>query len=164
MHNKSLLIVLIILIAISSIGHAKTSEIFIDGIGSLKVYIETFSPEKHTLEKCGDYVCLIDGAPFFGSDGKIPSEKMVKLEFLHKEYTISLDVSSMYDPNVNDSNIKFRLSADHYWGPFYKIFGRFSDGSGTYIVEWIVTEGGSIRTHISDFEGVHMLFKKVEAQ
>jgi hypothetical protein len=135
-------------------------EVVINGVGSVKVYVEKFVPEKHKIKSCGDYTCLIDGNPFFGSDGEIPSEKIARIVFLHQDCIMNLDVNAMYDPNISSDNIKYRIKVDHYWGAFYKVTGRFSDGAGAYIAQWIVTNGGSIRTHISDYETLYELLKK----
>lgn len=140
---------------------AKTIEVDIKGVGKIKVYVEKFTPEKHTIVRHGDYTCLIDGHPFFGSDGKIPSEKISKILFSAKDFTTELDASAMFDPNINSDNIKMKIDAVHYWGQLYKVTGRFSDGAGTYIAEWIVTKGGSLRTHISDIESLYGLFSKI---
>lgn len=125
----------------------------------LRMQVDTFNPKKHTLKKCGDYLCLIDGTPFFGSDGKLPSQKMFALEVVFKGNVINLDVSSMYNPNVTRENIAYRLKAAHHWGDFYKITGRFSDGAGAYIAEWLVSPSGAIRTHIGGMEDLYGLYK-----
>lgn len=161
MHNLLKVLLFLIIMIFPLQTQAKTIEVGIKGIGSIKVYVEKFVPEKHTIESRGDYTCLIDGHPFFGSDGKIPSEKISKILFSGKDFTTELDASAMYDPNVNSDNIKMKLDAVHYWGQFYKVTGRFSDGAGSYIAEWIVTKGGSLRTHIGDIESLYNLFSKI---
>lgn len=37
---------------------AKIVEVDIKGVGIIKVYVEKFAPEKHTIESHGDYTCL----------------------------------------------------------------------------------------------------------
>jgi hypothetical protein len=140
---------------------AKTVEVDIKGVGTINVHVEKFVPEKHTIESHGDYTFLIDGKPFFGSDGKIPSEKVSKILFSAADFTTELDVSAMFDPDINSDNIKMKIDAVQYWGQLYKVTGRFSDGAGTYIAEWIVTKDGSLRTHISDVESLYGLFSKM---
>lgn len=60
----------------------------------------------------------------------------------------------MYDPGITKDNINDRISIEHYWGDFYKVTGNFSDGAGSYVVQWLVTENAAIRTHISDIESL----------
>jgi len=164
MHRPSLFFLLVTMLIVTCQSHAETAEVIIKGVGSIKVYVEKFVPEKHNIKSCGDYKCLIDGNPFFGSDGKIPSEKITKIVFSHQNGTTNLDVSAMYNPNISSDNIKSRISVDHYWGQFYKVTGRFSDGAGTYIAQWIVTTDGSIRTHISDIETIYELFTRISGK
>lgn len=164
MHRTSLFILFPIIFLVSFRANAETSGVVINGVGSIEVHTELFKPEEHKIKSCGDYTCLINDSPFFGSDGKIPSEKLTKIVFSHSSYKINLDVSAMYDPNINNGNIKNRIKVDHYWGAFYKVTGRFSDGAGTYIAQWMITKGGSIRTHISGTEDVYELFKEVSGK
>jgi len=164
MHRTSLSVLFLIIFLVSFQVNAEMSGVVINGVGSIKVYVEIFKPEEHKLKSCGDYTCLINDSPFFGSDGKIPSEKITKIVFSHSGCKINLDVSAMYDPNINNGNIKNRIKVDHYWGEFYKVTGRFSDGAGTYIAQWIVTKGASIRTHISDTEDVYELFMETSGK
>lgn len=164
MHKPLLLLLQIILLLVSCTSYAEMSEVVAAGVGSVKVYVDKFSPEKHTIKSCGDYKCLIDGAPFFGSDGKVPTEKIVKIVFSDKDGSTSLDVSGMYDPGINNDNIKDKIRIEPYWGKFYKVTGHFSDGAGTYIAQWLVTSDGSIRTHISDIETVDELYRGLSAK
>ena len=161
MRSIMTLFIVIVLSAVPYKSHPKTTEFKIEGVGSIIVHVDRFEPEKHRIKICGDYICLIDGSPFFGSDGKMPSEKMKMMVFSHKKGSTNLDVSAMYDPSINNQNIRDRISIDRYWGEFYIITGRFSDGAGAYISQWIVTDDGSIRTHISDTETAYELFKEL---
>ncbi len=109
MRNSSPVFMFVILFIVScQQSHAEMIEVVINGVGSVKVYVEKFVPEKHKIKSCGDYTCLIDGNPFFGSDGKIPSEKIARIVFLHQGCIINLDVNAMYDPNISSDNIKYQ--------------------------------------------------------
>ncbi len=76
---KSMSFVLVWVISFASATSAQ--EIYtqkIDKVGVLSIYVETFEAKDHKLIYCGDYICVIDGRPFFGSDGGIPGKKYQK--------------------------------------------------------------------------------------
>lgn len=129
-----------------------SSQLSVDGVGKLSIHTEKFDPGAHDIKKCGDYVCIIDKEIVFGADGNIPKYHIQKITFSTEKFTTILDVSGMYEPGITDENIDSNLSIVHYWGDFYKVQGMFSDGSGTYVAQWIVTKNVSTRTHISDLE------------
>lgn len=132
-----------------------------DGI-TLTITVDPFDSKQHAMKKCGDYICLIDGKLFYGSDGTIPKRVVSRLMFEKKGKQITLDVSSMYNPIVNNDNIKTSISVLPYWGDNYKVTGYFSDGAGAYVCQWIVMADGAIRTHISNFEELADLMSKVQ--
>jgi len=68
MHSTSPFFMFLVIFLVSFQTHAETSEVVIDGVGSVKVYVEKFAPEKHMIESCGDYICLIDDSPFGSGD------------------------------------------------------------------------------------------------
>jgi len=124
----------------------------IKNIGVLHIYVKPFDSKSHKIVSCGDYICAIDGSPFFGTDGKLPTKALSKLTFLLNNTPINLNVRSMYEPGITNDNLNDRISVQHYWGDFYKITGKFSDGSGSYVSQWLVSKHGAIRTNISDLE------------
>lgn len=132
-----------------------------DGV-TLTITIDPFDSKLHTVKKCGDYICLIDGKPFYGSDGAMPEHVVSHLVFEKKGKQIVLDVSSMYDPIINNENMKMSLSVQPYWGDAYKVTGYFSDGAGAYVCQWLVMSDGAIRTHISNFEELIDLTSKAQ--
>lgn len=132
-----------------------------DGI-TLTITIDPFDSKSHAMKKCGDYIYLIDGKPFYGSDGTMPEHVVSRLVFEKKGKQTALDVSSMYDPIINNENMKMSLSVLPYWGDAYKVTGYFSDGAGAYVCQWLVMSDGAIRTHISNFEELIDLTSKVQ--
>lgn len=159
MHNVyySAVLPLILLLLCPLTVQSDSIETSIEGIGTIKMYMEKFIPQNHTIENCGDYTCIIDGELFFGTDGKIPNKKITKMVFVHKDFVTELETSGMYDPAINKDNIKSRIRAAHYWGDFYKVVAQLSDGAGTYVAQWIVTKNCSMRTHISNMESAQDL-------
>ncbi|RDH85974.1 MAG: hypothetical protein DIZ80_00430 [endosymbiont of Galathealinum brachiosum] len=148
---------LIILISLISLGTSctaseKVSSMTVKDVGSLHFIASTFKTDEHKLKFCGDYLCVIDGHLFFGSDGKKPAIITKRFYFKINGHDIDLNITGMFEPGVTSENISQRISVEHYWGDFYKVAGRFSDGAGSYIAQWIVSKDGSIRTHLSDME------------
>jgi len=144
---------LILIFVLASTANAEEKYVKnIKNVGILNIYVEPFNLKSHKISPCGDYICAIDGSPFFGTDGKIPTKTLSKLTFLVNNTLINLDVSAMYEPGITNDNLNERISVQHYWGDFYKIIGKFSDGSGSYVSQWLVSKHGAIRTNISDIE------------
>ncbi len=129
---------------------------------TLTVKTENFDKKSHKIKNCGDYVCLIDGKPFYGSDGNIPKDYLSALIFKHKNKSVELDVSSMYEPGITKENSKQYLSVEHYWGDFYKVTGHFSGGAAAYIAQWLINTDGAIRIHLSNFEELLDLSSKIK--
>jgi len=125
----------------------------------LELSVSKFEKKNHQVSLCGEeYVCLVDGLPFWGTDGKIPQEKIDFIKFTHNNYSANLDVTGMYDPLIAPED-KARFSVSHYFDDSWKVRGRFSDGAGSYYVEWLVTKNGSTRTTIGDSESLYEMYQ-----
>ena len=135
----------------------------IDKVGRLHVQVSSFIQSDHDVVSCGDFVCAIDGAPFFGSDGKIPQHKLSRMRFFFGDTEVNLDVDSMFDPGLSKENISNRIFIKHYWGGFYKVTGKFSDGAGSYIAEWLISKHGALRTTLSSYEMFFDLYQGVDS-
>ena len=130
---------------------------------SLEIQTDEFKPKLNMISKCGDYVCAINGSPFYGSDGKIPNTRFTHIDFIIGKTRVSIDADGMYDPKLSKESLSDRFTIQHYWGDFYKVTARLSDGAGAYLVQWQVSKHGAIRTHISDYEtlsDLHALISK----
>lgn len=130
---------------------------YIDGI-TLSVGIKPFNATQHKIKACGGGICMIDGAPFFGSDGRLPKNQINSIRFTQKGVTVSLEVGAMFEPDLHNSNIKNRISVQPYWGEYYKVTGSFSDGAGAYVAQWIVARDGALRAYIGDRESLSDLY------
>ena len=125
---------------------------------AIEISVSKFEKENHQVTLCGEeYVCLVDGLPIWGTDGKIPQEKINSINFTHNKYNAKLDTSGMYDPLITPDD-KARFSVSHYFDDSWKVRGRFSDGAGSYYVEWLVTKNGSTRTAIGDSESLYEMY------
>lgn len=134
---------LIILISLISLGTSctageKTASLTVKDVGSLHFITATFKADEHKLKFCGDYLCVIDDTLFFGSDGKKPNTITKRFFFKINGNNIDLNITGMFEPGVTPENISQRINVEPYWGDFYKVAGRFSDG-GTLLFSLINT-------------------------
>ena len=156
---------LLFVLALSTSSLAWSAEVIegsYDNGVTLTMTIDPFDAKSHKIKMCGDYVCLIDGKPFYGSDGTVPTHVLSRLVLAKKGNQIALDVSSMYDPMVNNETMKIHMSVQPYGADTYKVRGHFSDGAGAYLCQWLVVGEGSIRTHIGNAEELAELMSEVD--
>jgi hypothetical protein len=116
-----------------------------------------FNENNALLNYCGDYLCFIDGHMVHGTDGKTPSTQLKGLTVLVDGKEVSLDVSGMYDPFINEDELVSRASITPYWGDLKKLTVRFSDGAGGYAAQWIFSSKGSSRVFLGSPEQVFEL-------
>ena len=157
-------------------GKPATDNVYEDGV-TLTITTKPFDPKAHKItycketlcetevdgkpvyRMCSETVCGVDGKPSYGTYGRIPKQEVTSLIFEKNGKKIALDVSGMYDPKVNNSNIKKYVKlAPRFDKDSYHVTGYFSHDDGdddTYICLWLVTQGeGSIRNYIGDFEAL----------
>ncbi len=119
--------------------------------------ISTFKEKEHTIGICktndDSYICTIDGRPWYGSDAgmDMPRNQLVKLELELSGKKITLETVNMFNPSFDGSlgTEQFKLENE---GHDYRLYAFFSDGAGTYMAEWKVVEGTSVRELISNDE------------
>jgi len=122
---------------------------------SLSAIIENFDSSKHFYDTCDTglgwkSICLIDSKVWFGSDAgmELPKNQLINLTLLVNGNKIELDVSGMYNPNfkneIRKDQFKFEKAEVGY-----NLIGFFSDGAGSYSVNWLIIKGKSLRTRIS---------------
>ena len=155
---------------------------YVDGI-TLTITSKPFDPKAHTLTKCkemmlcesekdgqpvyymcNENLCSIDGKPVYGTNGKTPKQEVTSLIFEKNGRKVALDVSGMYNPYVNNSNIKQYVQVIPWLDKSYWVTGYFSHGDGDadmYIGLWTVTPDGSFRNYMGDFESLHYLTERV---
>lgn len=153
--HKQLLYVLLTLSLSSLVYGGEVVKGAYDNGVTLTLTTEPFDAKAHVIKKCGESICLIDGKPFYGSDGTMPTTVVSRLVFERKGKQVALDVSSMYNPAINSESMKWSFSVesgDDSGSSFARITGYFSDGAGAYLCQWLVIQDGSIRNHISNSE------------
>ncbi|WP_370052317.1 hypothetical protein [Neptunomonas sp.] len=134
---------------LSIVCSAETVEI--DGF-AVNMSTQPFVAEDHEITFCGEYVCLIDQQLPFGNDGKLPKKLVSVLVVQFGDRAVELNTDGMFDPFDESSELLSRLSIDAYWGDFYKVTGRFSDGAASYIAQWVVSSYGSSRVFLGSAE------------
>lgn len=160
MVNKFFIVVIFCMFSLS-INAQQVFKKEIDRTTSLKIVVVPFDKDAHKINYCDTAVCAIDGATFFGSDGGMPTQQISEIIFSFKDADVSLEVGSMFQPSLNDSNLEYKLKVKPYWGGRYKVTGRFSDGAGGYIAHWVVSRHGSVRTLLMDYEMFFDLYSEI---
>ena len=148
--------------------HADTAvnNVYQDGI-TLTITNKPFDKKAHKIHNCSNKPCIIDGKIFYGGNGLLPKEEVASLVFSQKGKKVYLDVSSIYDTGVTNSNIKKYISIER-WSSSYRIVGYFGAGEDKgdggdelYIAHWLVMPNGSVRNHLGDYESLVSLVFKV---
>jgi len=116
-----------------------------------------FKEKEHTIGICKtddfDYICTIDGKAWYGGDIGMdkPRNQLVNLELELNGKRIPLETTNMFNPSFDGS-----LGADQFKlqqeGSHYRLYAFFSDGAGTYMAEWKIVNGTSVRELISNDE------------
>ena len=71
------------------------------------------------------------------------------LTLIQGKRRIPLDISSMYDPSFGQiERRQFRVQQVN--ARRLILTGTFSDGAGSYVAEWLVVDGASVRTLLSN--------------
>jgi hypothetical protein len=128
----------------------------------LHVFASQFEPRNHNIKKCEILnwtgVCLIDGKPAMGTDWEHPKTKFDKAVFEINGKQAALDVSYMYNPWFSKPK-KEQFTVKKSEGG-WTIQGFFSDGAGSYVAEWVIVSGVSIRTILSNNELIYTALVK----
>lgn len=111
-----------------------------------------FIPSKHTIRKVRGHV-IIDGHQVKGVDGTIPTTQLEEAYLTIRGRKIVLDTSCLYEPSMS----KESFTAEWWEEPqkdreILTITGRFSDGAGSYKVQWMIVDDTSLRISIGTGE------------
>ena len=144
---------------INEFENTKSGTIDLKNEAELRWTIIDFNSSNHQIEYCKNeyqdatYICSIDNKLWYGSDFRmdLPKYELKSLIFFVEKKLIKLDVSQMFNPNLNGELIadQFKLEKkDNY----YILYGYFSDGAGTYTTNWKIKNGKSERGKLSNDE------------
>ncbi len=161
---------LLTIFCISGLSYADKPKIFDLG-NDVKVSIleVKFEPSEHKIVPCegSDIPCLIDGHLPFGTAVSMPRTKLKELKFITKKSTYILETTGMYNawgnrPLQYKDSIKY-LGAHCYTPDNCKLRGIFSDAAGSYVAEWYIFNGTSMRTVLSSSDDItHLIINNVE--
>ena len=157
MKSKFIYILFFLLFFVHNSGQNKNNDIKLSKNVHLNYEIKKFDKSKHLLTFCKKgvqkFICEIDNKKWFGSELQIeiPKNELVKLSIKIHGKTTNLDVSQMYNPNFGGQLGKNQFKLVKYKN-YYKLFGYFSDGAGTYTSHWRIVNGNSNRILISNDE------------
>lgn len=101
----------------------------------------SFKPKKHkfkyqVLEGGDSILQFIDGKPYWGSDGYLPSEEYGKCQLKIGKKTVNLPTSTLYNPNFHLTNLYIDRITDTLYLVAYN-----SDGAGGYAALWVIQKG-----------------------
>ncbi len=136
----------------ADVGGGVSSAQFNYEAGSVWVEAAPFDQGRHQLSECASaWTCTIDGMPFFGTDGDLPSSELKALDVVLGDKRVALDVSGMFNPWI-DQPAKQQFSLTQYAGGMWELRGQFSDGAAAYKGQWLITNTGAVRTLLGPSE------------
>jgi len=108
--------------------------------------------------------CKINGAVPFGSDFTVPTTYVKKITVLYKGRSHSLDASNMYNA-WGARPLETKGVVRYFGGRCFdesncQLRGLFSDAAGAFVAEWVIVDGESYRTVLSDSNDVVRLFMR----
>ena len=93
-------------------------------------------------------ITSIDNTPVYGTDATMPFSELTFAELLLNGKKIRLETTGMFDPWTEaDTNISYEV--EKFLGNPMKLKCLFSNGAGTYLVEWTIIGEKSYRTMIT---------------
>lgn len=159
---RQITLVLGLVFAGSAYAADRVSEFTLPSGASVRIVEASFEESKRTYTPV--HPCLVDGQIPFGVDCERPREYVKQLTVVVHGKRHELDVSSMYDAwqgralaskpvGANGSTVRY--FGGHCVVDTSCVFrGAFSDGAGTFVAEWVVHDGVSQRTVLSNSRDV----------
>ncbi len=134
----------------SQINYAKIN---LDENSILELYRENFNPKNHKIEYKSNFVISIDNVPVFGTDGELPKFSLTKAILTIGKKIYNLQVGNMYNPWFHSDGVNESLFKIVHHGENYHVLkAQFSDGAGSYAVEWLIEWNSCVRSIITKDE------------
>lgn len=151
----------------SSAARADTTSAFMLPSGvKVKVIEATFKKSLFKIEGCakGDSACRINGHVPFGTSFDLPKTYLKEISILFEGQLHLLDVSNMYNA-WGSRPLEYPGKIRYFGGKCSDINncqfrGLFSDASGSFVAEWRIVGGKSVRTLLTDSNDIVDLFIK----
>ena len=123
-----------------------------------------FNKALFKVSKCGVHApaCLINGHVPFGNDSELPKTYTKSITVSYQGQSYSLDVSDMYDA-WGDRPLEVKGVIRYFGGKCFdakncQLRGVFSDAAGSFVAEWRIVGGVSVRTVLTNSNDVVKLF------
>jgi hypothetical protein len=148
----------------SALGQSAASFTLPSGV-AVRIVEGPFSPSEFKVQGCSDQGnCRINGRVPYGVAFGLPKTYVKSITVSFKDQTYSLDASQMY--NAWGSRPLEHKGIIRYFGG--KCFdakncsfrGLFSDAGGSFVAEWRIANGESMRTVLTESNDVVHLFMK----
>lgn len=111
-------VIILLIVPLLAYSQSKKGKLQLDENISLIWEIKTFDEEEHTIQTClsgkQQYICAVDGKPWYGSDTGMskPKNQLVKFILVIDDTYIYPEISGMFNPNfsgaINNNQIKIK--------------------------------------------------------
>lgn len=108
--------------------------------------------------------CVINGHVPFGVTGRLPKTYVKRISISYKGRSYTLDARDMYDA-WGGRPLEVKGVIRYFGGKCFeqrncRLRGIFSDASGTFVAEWDVVDGKSMRSLLTGDDDIVALFKE----
>ena len=152
------------MLSVISYGQKNVVSIDINDSVNLKMGRVLFDTTGKTIEYYkGTFPFAIDGRPLFGTDGDIPKYQLSHAILTIGQQKYDLQVDNMYNPWFSNKPYVglFSIKKD---GNQFRLRAIFSDGAGSYMVEWLMVGKSSIMTMITKDDSEYDKFYREDAK
>lgn len=131
---------------------------------AVRIVEAPFNASLFKIQGCkdADSGCLVNGRVPFGTDFGLPKTYVKSITVAFKGQSYSLGVSDMYNA-WGGRPLEVPGAVRYFGGQCFdakncRFRGLFSDAAGAFVAEWLVVNGRSIRTVLSDSGDIVRLF------
>jgi hypothetical protein len=165
--NKTLAKFLLLLALIPSAAIAETKATFTLPSGVKVEIVEApFEKGHFKVEGCAEQggKCRINGRVPFGTVFGLPKTYVKRISVSFQGRSYSLNSQDMYDA-WGHRPLEYKGVVRYFGGKCYdsencQFRGLFSDAAGSFVAEWRIVNGESIRTVLTDSDDITNLFMK----
>ena len=149
----------------SAVSHADTTAAFTLPSGvAVRIVEAPFKASQFKIQGCSeqDSACLINGRVPFGNADALPRTYVKSITVSFKGRSYALDATQMFDA-WGSRPLEVKGAVRYFGGSCSdakngRFRGLFSDAAGAFVAEWLIVNGVSIRTVLTDSDDVVHLF------
>lgn len=129
----------------------------------VKIVESAFDKDRFRISGCTEtsQACLINGQIPFGVDSGLPKTYVKSITVYYERQSYLLDASSMYnawgDRPLEVKGVRY-FGGNCIDAKNCHFRGLFSDGAGSFVAEWQIVDGVSLRTMLTGSDDVVNLF------